>query len=83
MYADMDAVDLAEWEVAYQEEPWGDHRADLRAGIVASAVVSPYVKKGRPAPQPQDFMTFMEKKQQSEEDMKATIERWMKRVNNE
>lgn len=37
-------------------EPRGEGRADLRAGIVAAAAVSPYVKKGRQMPKPSDFI---------------------------
>jgi hypothetical protein len=33
------ATELAEWEVDYGIEPWGERRGDLQAGIVAAALL--------------------------------------------
>lgn len=66
--------DYQEWMELYREDPWDQDRADLRAGIVASAALAPYAKKGR-QPKPVDFMPYVKTKakQMSEESMKAII----------
>ena len=51
--------ELRELEIAYGIEPWGETRADLRAGIVASAAVAPHCKRGQ-QPRPIDFMPYMQ-----------------------
>lgn len=54
----MSSTQLAEWMAFYRLEPWGDERADMRAGIVASTIanVNRDAKK-RPKPYtPGDFM---------------------------
>lgn len=76
-YARLDWWELRELEIAYSLEPWGETRADLRAGIVASAAVAPYSKKGH-TPRPVDFMPFVpneqrKKPRKSLADMKATV----------
>ena len=51
----MTAGQLREWMSYYAMEPWGEERADLRAGIVASTVAN--VHRGRAhAFRPADFM---------------------------
>ena len=50
--------ELRELEIAYGLEPWGETRADLRAGIIASASVAPHVRRGS-NPKPIDFMPFL------------------------
>lgn len=54
-------------------EPFGDQRADLRAGIVASTVVNanPYRRRGAAAAQPKDFMPFVRKRAQTAEEQIA------------
>ena len=49
----MPARECAEWALLYSQEPFGDLRADLRAGIVAATVASGYSKKPM---RPRDFM---------------------------
>ena len=39
----------------YAMEPWGEQRADLRAGIVASTMANLWRSKGEPS-KPSDFM---------------------------
>ncbi len=67
--ADVDALldrlpaDLfMEWQAYYQIEPWGEDRADLRAGIVASVIANTHRDARRkPEPyQPADFMPRFE-----------------------
>lgn len=49
---------LADWLDFYTVEPWGDTRADLRAGIVAATMANIHRDpKRRPTPfAPRDFM---------------------------
>ncbi len=60
LYARLTWRELRELEIAYDVEPWGETRADLRAGIIATAAVSPHVKRGS-QPRPIDFMPFVER----------------------
>ena len=55
--AEMSSRQLAEWIAYYQLEPWGEERADLRAGIVASTIanVNRSAKRTKPYT-PRDFM---------------------------
>ena len=56
MLAEMTSAQFAEWMAYGQLEPWGEERADLRAGIIASTQAnSMRGKKGKPF-KPQDFM---------------------------
>lgn len=52
------AQELAEWLAYYELEPWGEWRADTRAGIVACTVANAHrnPKKQRKAYTPEDFM---------------------------
>lgn len=47
---------LTEWLAYAQVEPFGEERADLRAGIVAATVANVNRAKGTPAAKPTDFM---------------------------
>jgi hypothetical protein len=76
MYRDMTASDLLEWEALYAIDPWGEQRADLRAGIIASATVAPHCRKHQ-MPKPADFMPFCGKRtprQQTVAEIKAIAE---------
>lgn len=48
--------ELAEWRAYYALEPFGENRADLRAGIVAATTANLFRKNGAPPYKPQDFM---------------------------
>jgi len=57
-------AEFQEWCLYYQIEPWGDERADLRAGIVASTIAN-YAGRQRadgadPA-LPVDYMPYVER----------------------
>ena len=84
MLEEMTPGQLAEWMEIYALDPWGEERKDLRAGIIASAAVAPYAKKGH-TPRPSDFMPrFGEearKPKQSLAEMKAHFYRAAKRWN--
>ena len=56
----MTSAQLAEWMAFAQLEPWGEERADLRAGIVASTVANVNRGKGQKTLTPQHFMPEFE-----------------------
>ena len=63
------------WMAYYNIAPWGEERDALHMGILASAVVAPYSKRGD-VPKPGDFMPdFLgkEKPKQTVKDMRATF----------
>ncbi len=47
------------WMAMYQLEGWGEQRADLRAGIVASTIANVHTTKGKRF-SPKDFMPDFE-----------------------
>lgn len=53
---------FAEWQAYYSLEPWGEDRADLRAGIIASVTANVHrdAKRRPDAFTPQDFMPRFE-----------------------
>ena len=71
---EIDSREFAEWVAEYRIEPWGELRSDLRAGIIASAALAPWSKKGR-EPRPIDLMPKFggeaKRPRQSEAEMKA------------
>ncbi len=50
-----------EWIAQYNISPWGEKRDSLHMGILASAVVAPYCKKGQNM-RADDFMPKFEDK---------------------
>lgn len=71
LLARIDSLELTEWMAAYNVEPWGEDRSDLRAGIVASTVANCHSTKGHEF-KPSDFIpqfVEMEKPQQTPEQM--------------
>lgn len=56
--------EFQEWCLFFQIEPWGEQRADLRAGIVASTIAN-YAGRVRSedagAAAPQEFMPYVER----------------------
>lgn len=54
LLARIDSRELAEWAAYYGLNPWGEERADLRAGVIASTVVNSLSEKG--GFKPSDFM---------------------------
>lgn len=48
--------ELTEWEAYYRLEPWGEERADLRSGVLASLICNALRGKGGKTRKPQDFM---------------------------
>lgn len=60
MLATMGSSELSEWMAFDSLEPFGERRADLRAGIVASTVANSGMRPPRNPARAIDFMPFME-----------------------
>ena len=60
--------------MAYEHiEPFGETRADLRTGIVASILANVNRKKGARASKPKDFMPEFYKRKKKEMDWQAQL----------
>ena len=49
-------MELAEWLAFYNLEPFGEHRADIRSGIVACVFANAHRGKNKSAFKVEDFM---------------------------
>lgn len=58
MLGRMSSAELAEWRAFYGIEPWGDERADLRMGILASLYANSKRRRASKRLKPIDFMPF-------------------------
>ena len=56
LLAEMDSAELTEWMAYDQVEPFGEWRADLRAGIVASTIANALRGRGSRPFRPEDFI---------------------------
>jgi len=54
--ATVSALEFKSWVEFYGLEPWGEERADLRAGIIASTFANCHTRRGGKPYQPKDFM---------------------------
>jgi hypothetical protein len=45
LYRETDSSELTEWQAYHNLEPWGEQKADVRAGIIASTIAN--VNKGK------------------------------------
>ena len=52
----MSLRDINDWIIYYGLEPWGEERADLRAGIISHVVANCNRGKGTKSFKPSDFM---------------------------
>lgn len=73
----MSARQFEEWAAFYYQEPWGDFRADLRAGIVASTIANIHRKPRAPAFTPVDFMPYAERPPIADDEIERKIEKFM------
>jgi len=53
---EVDSREFTEWQAYWQIEPWGDSRADLRTGILASTVANIWRTGDGEAFTPADFI---------------------------
>lgn len=71
----IDAREFAEWVAYWALEPWGEKRADLRAGIVSSTVANALcTRSGGGSWQPSDFMPEFDGDEGAGRDRPQTVE---------
>jgi hypothetical protein len=66
MLEEMSSSEVADWMAYERLEPWGEERADLRTGILASLVANVTRGKDQKAFGPADFMPDFEPKEERE-----------------
>ena len=71
MLSEISSRDLAEWMAFSRLEPWGEERADLRMGIIASTIANANRGKGQKPYKVQDFLPSFE--QETEEAAQARL----------
>jgi len=57
----MPATELTEWALFYEQHPFGEFRADLRSGIVASTIAQ---VNGNKNAKPSDFMPLLKRERE-------------------
>lgn len=68
---------FSEWMAYAQIEPFGEERADLRMGVLASLVSNMFRKAGTTAAKPEDFLLFADRdppEPDSDNDMKSILQ---------
>ena len=77
---EIDAAEFAEWMAFGRFDPYGEERADLRAGIVAATIANVFRKKGTRALKAADFMPRFRSGPRREgwRQMKATLTHFAK-----
>ena len=73
MLRELTALQYAEWVMYYQVDPFGEQRADLRAGIIASTMSNRWRVKHEQSVQPIDFMPFAKSQEQTPEEIKLHL----------
>ena len=68
MLAEMPSSEMTDWKTYYRIEPWGEWRADLRAGTITAPLIRLWSKS---KPKPSEWiMDFMPKEPQDPDKMK-------------
>jgi len=78
LQAGITAEEFGLWKAEYALRPWGEYRADLRAGIVASAVANKGLTE--PVYVPLDFMPFQKKKKAEEQHQEESPQETMRKM---
>lgn len=78
MLKQMSAKELAEWEMFYFLEPFGEYQTNYAAGIIASMIANVYKKKDAKSFVPDDFipkrdLAYKSSKKQSIEQQKLIL----------
>lgn len=71
---------FAEWMAFYSIDPFGDQRADLRAGIVAATMSNRWRGKNENPASASDFMPFRGQSQQTPDEIKRALHSILKQV---
>jgi formiminotetrahydrofolate cyclodeaminase len=66
MLEEMSSSEVADWMAYERLEPWGEERADLRTGILASLVANVTRGKDQKPYGPAEFMPDFEPKEESD-----------------
>jgi hypothetical protein len=53
---EVDGVEFLEWLEYWRQEPWGEERADHRAGVISAVIANVNRGKNSPMFRPADFM---------------------------
>ncbi len=74
----IDSQEFAEWMAYDRVDPFGEHRADLRAALVASVIANSNRGKNKSAFKLEDFMLDFsgEKKRQDWMEMQSALFTW-------
>lgn len=62
----LDSRELTEWMAFWQLDPWGDSRADLRAGVIASTIANVHRGADTRPYKPMDFMPYAQRDENEE-----------------
>lgn len=73
MLSELTAGQVMEWWAFYELSPWGEDRADLRAGIITAMIANCNRSRNTPAFIPSDFMPFAEKAEKKPQDTSDQI----------
>ncbi len=74
----MSAKELTEWMAFSTIEPFGEERADFRAGSIVHAVVSPHLKKGKKLTLKDCMLNFEPKKKQTASEIEQLLKSFVK-----
>ena len=69
----MTSRQFTDWLAYYSVDPFGDQRADLRAGIVSAVVANRWRGKNEQPLEPSDFMPFRVRKAQTPDEMRSVL----------
>ena len=67
------AKQFAEWRAFYGLDPFGDQRADLRAGIISSVISNRMRGKNENPMEPMQFMPYIQQSEQTPEEIQRTL----------
>jgi hypothetical protein len=73
LQARMSSREFSEWTLFYQQEPWGDERADYRAATIVAAIANTTRGKGQRVYQPADFMPHFGPRETEEQDWQQQL----------
>lgn len=51
----LSAAEMAEWVAYFELEPWGEHRMDLRFGMLGSIILNLFRERGKRPVEPADL----------------------------
>ena len=79
----MTAQEFGEWMALYELEPWGETRADIRAGVISSTIANVHRGKRTEAYKFTDFMLFQQKDEADQQQVETDPRAFLKRISND